>query len=123
MLNVGLQTTKKAINFDTEFSLFDDVTSHTELDVVKAKGNTFYLLLYSAKTGQIVVKEFLFNRDEVKEDSGFKFPLMFVGIGIAFFYNLCLRDNKSGNKGKYAAATRVRRAQNDMYRLNKFGKK
>ena len=52
-----------------------------------------HYLFMDSREGEITVREFLFTAEKDESGEGFKFPLMLVGILIAFGYNLFFRDN------------------------------
>lgn len=63
--------------------------------------------------------EILFEKDRTEELSGFKMPLMFVGVGVAFAYQLCCKGDKKRPKqyGKKSNPQYNRRER--MSKLNK----
>ena len=107
--------------FDLDLEITSPSTGKGPLEtqVVLTKPAHFYLL--DSRDGEATVREFLLTKDAEESGDGFKFPLMFVGILIAFGYNLFFRDNSSRFKSKKAKDRS--RLNKEIKRLNKISKR
>ena len=90
-----------------------------ETQVVLTKPAHFYFL--DSRDGETTVREFLLTKDKDESTEAFKFPLMFVGILIAFGYNLFFRDNT--NKFKSKKAKDRARLNKEIKRLSKISRR
>jgi hypothetical protein len=99
---------------------------HPSIHITRAKQDHFNILVpvLNPETNQISsIKglEVLFEKDRTEELNGFKMPLMFVGVGVAFAYQLCCKGTErrktSRSYSKYRNTKYDRRER--MTKLNK----
>lgn len=64
------------------------------------RGNKdIFHLIYLKNGNELKGDSIIFFQDKVEEISNFKIPLMFIGIGVAFVYQVCFKEG-SGRKFK-----------------------
>lgn len=99
---------------------------HPSIQIARDKQDHFNILVPildsdSNKITAVRGVEVLFEKDRTEELSGFKVPLMFVGVGVAFAYQLCCKGTERRKPTSYGKFKD--RRYNRMERLSKLNKR
>ena len=94
--------------------------SHSKESVLiskRAKSDKFYLFDFDPKSGIFNAREVNFPKDKIGEVSSFRMPLMFIGIGVAFVYQVCFNAGKTRKGRRRGGKGSTRQTRKDKLKM------
>jgi len=74
---------------------------NSKIRVARAKEDQF--LIFGLQNGKISGSKLRLHKEKIEDVSSFKMPLMFIGVAVAFIYQICFKQvpNRKKVKSRY----------------------